>query len=82
MQKNSKLNKTEPCARQNSTQNSKRRGYLVVSVQWSNARSLAILKEKTEEDSYSVEKDYVDDSKSILAEIKGENVDITSQRLR
>ena len=27
MQKNSKLNKTEPCARHNSTQNSKRRGY-------------------------------------------------------
>ena len=26
MQKNSKLNKTEPCARHNSTQNSKRRG--------------------------------------------------------
>ena len=39
---------------------------------WSNARSLAILKERTEEVSYSVEKDYVDDSKSILAEIKGE----------
>ena len=28
--------------------------------------------------SYSVEKDYFDDSKSILAEIKGEDVDITS----
>ena len=28
MQKNSKLNKTEPCARHNSTQNSKRRGLL------------------------------------------------------
>ena len=28
--------------------------------------------------SYSVEKDYVDDSKSILAEIKGEDIDITS----
>ena len=27
MQKNSKLNKTEPCARHNCTQNSKRRGY-------------------------------------------------------
>ena len=27
MQKNSKLNKTEPCARHNRTQNSKRRGY-------------------------------------------------------
>lgn len=51
---------------------------MVVSVQWSNARSLAILKERTEEVSYSVEKDYVDDSKSILAEIKGEDIDITS----
>ena len=70
--------KTEPCARHNSTQNSKRRGYLVVSVQWSNARSLAILKERTEGLSYSVEKDYVDDSKSILAEIKGEHINITS----
>ena len=28
--------------------------------------------------SYSVEKDYFDDSKSILAEIKGEDIDITS----
>ena len=28
--------------------------------------------------SYSVEKDYVDDSKSILAEIKGEDIDLTS----
>ena len=28
--------------------------------------------------SYSVEKDYVEDSKSILAEIKGEDIDITS----
>ena len=28
--------------------------------------------------SYSVEKDYVDDSKSILAEIKGKDIDITS----
>ena len=28
--------------------------------------------------SYSVEKDYVDDSRSILAEIKGEDIDITS----
>ena len=60
-----------------SAQNSKRRVYLVVSVQWSNA-SLEILKERTEEVSYSVEKDYVDDSKSILAEIKGEDIDITS----
>ena len=41
---------------------------MVVSVNWSNARSLAILKERTEEVSYSVEKDYVDDSKSILAD--------------
>ena len=49
-------------------------------MQWSNARSLAILKERTEEVSYSVEKDYVDDSKSILPEIKGENIDITSDR--
>ena len=64
---------TQPC-----TQNSKRRGYWVVSVQWSNARSLAILKERTEEVSYPVEKNYVDDSKSILAEIKGEDIDITS----
>ena len=46
------------------------------SVQWSNARSLAILKERTEEVSYSVEKYYVDDSKSILAVIKGEDIDI------
>ena len=51
---------------------------MVVSVQWSNARSLAILKERTEEVSYSVEKDNVDDSKSIVAEIKGEDIDITS----
>ena len=28
--------------------------------------------------SYSVEKDYVDDSKYILAEIKGQDIDITS----
>ena len=28
--------------------------------------------------SYSVEKDYVDDQKSILAEIKGEDIDLTS----
>ena len=28
--------------------------------------------------SYSVEKDYVDDSKSILDEIKGEDIDIIS----
>ena len=28
--------------------------------------------------SYSVEKDYLDDSKSILAEINGEDIDITS----
>ena len=62
-----------------STQNSQRRGYLVVSVQWNNARSLAILKERKEEVSYSVEKDYVDDSKYILAEIKaGEDIHITS----
>ena len=50
----------------------------IVSVHWSNARSLAILKERTEEVSYSVEKDYVDDSKSILVEMKGEDIDITS----
>ena len=50
----------------------------IVSVHWSNARSLAILKERTEEGSYSVEKDYVDDSKSILVEMKGEDIDITS----
>ena len=36
--------------------------------------SLAILKERTEGVSYSVEKDYVDDSKCILAEIKGEDI--------
>ena len=30
--------------------------------------------------SYSVEKDYFDDWKSILAEIKGEDIDITSER--
>ena len=35
------------------------------------------MKERTEEVSHSVEKDYVDDSKSILAKIK-ENIDITS----
>ena len=51
---------------------------MVVSVHWSNARSLAILKEGTGEVSYVVEKDYVDDFKSILAEIKGEDIDITS----
>ena len=37
-----------------------------------------ILKERTQEVSYSVEKNYVDDFKSILAEIKGEDIDITS----
>ena len=31
---------------------------------------------KNGEVSYSVEKDYADDSKSILAEIKGEDIDI------
>ena len=51
---------------------------MVISVEWNNARRLAILKERTEEVSCSVEKEYVDDSKSILAEIKGEDVDITS----
>ena len=50
----------------------------VISVQWRNVRSLAILKERREEVSYSVEKDYVNDLKSILAEIKGEDIDITS----
>ena len=30
--------------------------------------------------SNSLEKDYVDDSKSILAKIKGEDIDITSDR--
>ena len=30
--------------------------------------------------SYSAEKDYVEDSKSILAEIKGEDIDLTSDR--
>ena len=30
--------------------------------------------------SYSVEKDYLDDSKSILAEIKGEDIDLTADR--
>ena len=58
--------------------NSKHRCYWVVSVQWSNARSLVILKERTEEVSYSVEKEYVNNLKSILAEIKGEDIDITS----
>ena len=33
---------------------------------------------KNGEVSYSVEKDYADDSKSILAEIKGEDIDLTS----
>ena len=28
--------------------------------------------------SYSVEKDYLDDSKSILAETKGEDIDLTA----
>ena len=45
-----------------------------MSVQWSDASSLAILKERTEEVSYSIEKDYVDDSKSILAEIQEADV--------
>ena len=45
-----------------------------VVVQWSDARSLAILKEKTEEVSYSIEKDNVDDSKSILSEIQEADV--------
>ena len=35
-----------------------------------------ILKERT----YSVEKDYIDNLKSIMAEIKGEDIDITSER--
>lgn len=43
---------------------------VTVFVQWRDARSLAILKERTEEVSYSIENDYVDDSKSILAEIQ------------
>ena len=51
---------------------------MVVSVRWSNARSLTILKERTKEVSYSVEKDYVDYSKSTLAEIKVEDIYITS----
>ena len=51
---------------------------MVVSVQWGNAKSPVILKERTEEVSYSVEKDYVDDWKSTLAEIKGEDIDTTS----
>ena len=42
---------------------------MIVSVQWSNTRSLAILQERT---------DYVDDSKSIVAVIKGGDIDITS----
>lgn len=45
-----------------------------MSVQWSDASSLATLKERTEEVSYSVEKDYVDDSKSTLAEIQEADV--------
>ena len=49
----------------------------VISVQWRNVRSVAILKEIREEVSYSVEKDYVNDLKSILAEIKGEDIDIS-----
>ena len=43
---------------------------MTVVVQWSDSRSLAILKERTEQVSYSIEKDYVDTSKSILAEIQ------------
>ena len=48
---------------------------VVVAVQCMGPRSLVILKERTEEVSYSVEKDYVDDSKSLLAEIKGEDIE-------
>ena len=33
---------------------------------------------KTAQGSYSVEKGYVDDSKSIFAKIKGKDIDITS----
>ena len=49
---------------------------MVVSAQWNNARSLAILKERTERSHILSRKLYVDDSKSILAEIKGEVIDI------
>ena len=40
--------------------------------------SVEILREKTESVSFSVEKDYVDDSKSILAEILEADVEISS----
>ena len=49
-----------------------------VVVQWSDARSLAILKERTEEVSYSIEKNYVDDSKSILSEIQDADVYVSN----
>ena len=45
-----------------------------VVVQWSVARSLVILKESIEEVSYSIEKGYVYDSKSILSEIQEADV--------
>ena len=48
-------------------------------VEWSDSIGLEILKEKTEEVSISLEKDYVDDSsKSILAEIQEADVEISS----
>ena len=47
-------------------------------VEWSDSIGLEILKEKTEEVSFSLEKDYVDDSKSILAEIQEAAVEISS----
>ena len=48
---------------------------MVASAQWNNARSLAILKGEQRGLIFCRE-NYVDDSKSILAEIKGEVIDI------
>ena len=44
---------------------------MTIVVEWSDSRSLEILKKKTEEVLFSLEKDYVDDSKSIVGEIWG-----------
>ena len=42
---------------------------MTIVVEWSDSRRLEVLKEKTEDVSFFVEKDFVDNSKSILAKI-------------
>ena len=48
---------------------------ILVSVTWANARALGILKQKTEEVSYSIEDEYHDDSNELLTELCKENPD-------